>query len=214
MSEALPKSLKRLIIANIIFAVILVSTAFGFSCFGFGGYPPLAALGGICLCGSMLSLPGFVVMVAVDVIFGFLLWKKVGLRILVPLGIFAIAFPAITLADNLGKKLSDSRFDKHFSKYEKVAGMITGGSLKIVESHVVLPSGYRDLALFGTVYVNSNDPNDPTNTIIEFMVGSGGFAGHIAYLYSSNGTIAKGSAMARRWHDRKQVRDHWFRASD
>jgi hypothetical protein len=74
-----------------------------------------------------------------------------------------------------------------------------------------LINDYRDLA-FLNVFVEN--PNDPNNIVIEFMVGSAGFPGHTAYLYSSSGTIDENSKIAKRWHNRKKVKDNWFRASD
>lgn len=214
ISEPFPKSFKWLIFINITFAIVSVFVAFGFHFFGFGGYPPLAFLGGILLMGSMLLLLAFAAMVGIDLIFGFLLWKKVRFRVLLPLMTLAVGFFMMLWADDFGGSLANSRFDKYFSQYEKVASMIQDGSLQITESYVMLPFGYRHLAFMGRVYVKNDNPKDPNNIMIEFIVGSGGFAGHVAYLYSSTGTIDENTRMAERWRHRRQVKQNWFRASD
>jgi hypothetical protein len=208
MSKSLPKSFKLLIFVNIFFVIVSVFISFGFSFFGLGGYPPFAFLGGILLMCSMLLFLAFAVMVVIDLIFGFWLWKKVRFLVLLPLMILVICFFTMTFAGDFGRNLANIRFDK----YEKVAAMIQDGSIEIREHYVTFPSGYCHLAFMGGAYVENDDPNDPNNIMIEFRVGSGGFAGHIAYVYSSTGTIDENSHMAKIWPRRKQVKKNWFRA--
>ncbi|HLD34555.1 MAG TPA: hypothetical protein VJB62_01690 [Patescibacteria group bacterium] len=206
-----PKSFKWLIFANIVFAIGLICILFGISFFGFGGYPPFAVLGGISLM-SMFYIPFAVIGVFVmDIIFGFRLWKRVGIWVIVPFVIFIVSFPSAVWLGDFGRELADNRFDKYFSQYEQAALMIKDGSIPITEDKIILlPSGYRNLASYNRVFVEK----DGNNVVIEFMVGSGGFAGHVAYLYSSYGIIAEGSYMAKRWPRRTKVKENWFRASD
>jgi len=212
--NSLPKSFKWLIFVNVFFVIASIFISFGFSFFGFGGYPPLAFLGGIFLMFSLLSHLSFYAMTGIDLILILYFWKKVRFCILIPLLIIGVGFFAISGTDNLGFNLANSRFDKYFSQYEKIATMVHDGSLPIKEDYVILPSGYRHLGFMSNAYVKNDDPNDPNNTMIEFIVGSGGFAGHVAYLYSSNGTFDNNTRIGKRWPHRKQVKPNWFRSSD
>lgn len=206
----LPKSFKWLVYANIILIVCTVFVGFGFPFFAFGGYPPFAVLGGFCLLILMLLFIGLVLIFIIDLIFSILLWKKIRFRVLFLFGILIAGYSVFILADNLGRKLANSRFDKNITRYEKVVAMIKDGSLEITENQPLLPSGYGDLASF--VYIKKGSDNDPNNIVIEFMVGSAGFVGHTSYLYSSSGIIEENSKMAIRWKRRKQVKNNWFRA--
>jgi hypothetical protein len=205
----IPKSFKWLIWINIGVAVLQPITIFGFQFFCYGGCPLLTIpLGFIFLFGSMFSVLAFYAMICVDIFFVFRLWKSIKTRVFIPFGILAIGLFAGILSDSFARKLDENHFLKYFDQYENIVSMIKNGNIPSTTGS--LPFEYWHLAPI----VMIGDSNDPNSFNIVFIVGSAGFAGHTAYIYSNSGIIAKDSQLDKNWRNRKQVKEHWFRATD
>jgi hypothetical protein len=211
----IPKSFKWLMWINIGLALVLPISQSGAQFFCFGGYPLLSVpLGFIFLICSVFSVLALYIMVCVDIFFVFRLWKIVKARVFIPFAVLAIGFFASALLGNFAHDLSENRFYKYSDQYERVVAMIKDGTLPSKETSVFLPSGYRHLTCMGLISVYKKNSNDVNDLAVEFMVGSGGFAGHTAYLYSSSGTIAENSFLYKHWRTRTQVKERWFRVSN
>lgn len=199
------RTLKLLIIINVCLAAVFVVQQFGINCFCFGGYPPLAILGGIFLMLMPFLLLVFLLVIGFDLYYIFRLWPIARSRSLLPLGILITGIGVGICSGGIGHKIAFSYFDRHYEEYSAAVNFIMqSDNVKAA----ALPSRYEHLTFMGHVIAQEGESMGEKNIVLEFMVGSGGFAGHTAYLYSSSGQIAENSPVARRWPHRTKVRDN------
>jgi hypothetical protein len=139
----------------------------------------------------------------------FSLWRQHGVRLLLSPTLIILGFLVTIPIGKIASNLCQTRFQKHFSQYERAASEI--------ESSITSEGDYKTPGR--TMFLSNVSPiaylEDDGTLTIEFIVGvTGPPPRHTAYLYRSNGIIEKGSRTAERWYRTTQVKEHWFRAHD
>jgi hypothetical protein len=204
--------LKVLFRINLVLAILIPVAWFGFRFFLRGGCvipivtPLLTYICVIALLPAALLSPYLLI---ADLIALFPLWRRHGIRSLIPLALITAALLAVIPLTWIAHSLCNKRFERHLPQYEKAAFSIEGNAASDFRHEK--PGGWMHLTILPPITYREDDGS----LTVEFMVGGiGPPPRHTVYLYRPNGVIEKSSQTSTRWHWPMRVNEHWFRASN
>ncbi len=202
--------MKILLIVNIVIAMLLDACFWTFAFFTHGAFVhPIGLLvGGLCgWFGVTPLLFAVLVMFIIDIFGAFKFWDEHGWKTLLPFLVLGIAIFGLTIWDV--QAMSIKRFNKYLPDYESYVATVKREHKQGNWDVSALPKEYKHLGYLSAAY-----DNEPNILFVSIDVGNFGVFGHTAFLYSSNGAIAKDSRAYKSWHYRDRVNEHWFRVSD
>jgi hypothetical protein len=120
--------------------------------------------------------------------------------------LITIGFLLVAPFEKATHYLCDTRFQRHFSKYERVASEIESNA---TPDYGLKKSCWKMSLSYAPPVVYREKDGSLT---IEFFVGGVGLpTRHVVYLYRSKGIIEKDSHTSQRCRHTAQIKDHWFR---
>lgn len=132
-------------------------------------------------------------------------WRQERWRCIVPVGVCALV---VVLAPMVHGLIRQFTFQRALPQYQAIIRQMESGEIPVTAELRRIPQ----TAGTGAYAVLAQRTNEVLR--VEFLTGGGFPVKHFGYLYSSSGTIEKGSPMDSRWPERREVRPSWFQISD
>jgi len=210
--------MKILLIVNLVFAGLFFICFWIFRFFAFGVFvnPIGLIFSGFCMYCASIQLVSTPALLIVNIYGIFKYWSKYKLVTLVPFLIIGITVAGLFVLDT--NEMSMKRFEKYLPDYEAFVKMAEQEYKHSDWKMMPMPKEYKRLGYRADIFYDKPaSDNEPNTMFVLFLVGSAGFAGHTAFLYSSNSNMpcSNDETWQNRMRSRSQrINEHWFRVSD
>jgi hypothetical protein len=157
---------------------------------------------------GMLGFGGFLLALMFSLLFAWTERRQLRLLAVIPL---MLCFGSCAATTALGRAARQAQFERQFPRYQALVERIQAGNMLVSGEVVSVPLAEAERDLGYGVLAERN-----TNGVltVELLTGGGFPVKHSGYLYSSSGSIDRGSFFDSRWPFKTEVRSKWFRISD